>query len=239
MLTIAPEILLTHEEKDVFYKFTNPNCEMDLVDAMCLWEAVVDIEFTGWAKVKNKPGFERYDASTHDLSDMTSLERAINDWHSDVGSFEMRTAVAGWVRTLQIAWQVAGEVYGYEECFDYEFCPWFLKHCIDHNDMTVRRDWLQQVRRIDETQLLDLMDSGGWRLVHTGNIMCLKSAGKFDCDYDAWLHVLERGVKNRSPLHQKALRRLQSSGSREYEKIHAVAYAAFKVDLNEVIRQPT
>lgn len=188
--------------------FGNFDYKAEPEDAMCIWEAVVVFETSAFAK--QKKGVE-----------LSPIEKVIQDWHGDVGAAEMRSTVTVWIPILNLAWRVANEVYDYEDCFDYEFCPWFIRHCIHHESMTVREDWLQQVRKIHEIQKQELMEREGWGISNQGYL----TGG-----YDAWRVVIEKAIKNRNPVHRQALRALSP---REFEKLSIFCYAAFTVNLKE------
>lgn len=207
-------------------------CGETLFDAMCMWEAVIDVETAAWAKVKSKPGFKRYDSSTYDETDLTPLEKAVSDWHGNVGSCEMRTTVAEWIFYLQSAWQLAHHVYDFEDCFDYEFCPWFLKHCIDHSSMTVRKDWVLQVRRIQDLQLSDLMAEAGWRVSPLGYLV-VSDNEKFSSSFSLYRHVLKKAIKYQNPHYIAAIQKVNAETR---DVLRPMAYGMYEKDLDEVIQ---
>ena len=232
MFVFAPELLLTPDERAVFDKHGSDTAET-LIDGMCLWEAVIGLEAVAYAKIKSQPGFDRYDHTTHDLSVLTPFQKNVYGMREAVGgSFALRDRVTGWVPTLQLAWAIAHEVYDYDESFDFEFCPWFLEHCIDYETVVVRPDWLLQVRNIHEIIYQSRMDAEGWFVTDEYRLERRDDLRAFEDDYGAWRHVLERAIENRNPIHRRALREVRANNPQEFNRLSDFCRGAFNVRLD-------
>ncbi len=96
---------------------------IDLIDAaMCLWEDVLDS--------LGMPARELH--RHHD---------AVINARRSRGTAALRWLVAALAEPCHRAWEHAQRAHGYEDCFDWEWCPWFLRHCVNWETVTVRPDW--------------------------------------------------------------------------------------------------
>jgi hypothetical protein len=87
-------------------------------DAMCLWEAILDTK-----------------------SDIPDLA----EYFETKGTAEVRMEVLNLVDTLSAAYLLATDN-DYDECFDWDFCPWFVMNCIDFSTpLSVKPDWKDRV----------------------------------------------------------------------------------------------
>lgn len=81
--------------------------------AMCLWEAVDEIE--------NYPGSNE---QRREIAGKISTNRASE------GTGALRHKLAPLAITAEEAYIIAG-AHGYDDFFDWEFCPWFVLNCIE------------------------------------------------------------------------------------------------------------
>jgi hypothetical protein len=113
----------------------------DLIDsAMCLWEDVMER--------LAKPEKE---AKRHDL--------AVKDARYRMGTAGLRWKVAALAEPCHVAWEYAQRAHGYEECFDWEWAPWFLRRCVEWDGVTLRPDWQSIVDEDNQRALEDLYAS--------------------------------------------------------------------------------
>lgn len=95
----------------------------DLVDAaMCLWEDVIER--------LAKPERE---AKRHDL--------AVQEAKAYRGMARMRKDIAALAEPCHLAWEYAQRAHAYEDSFDWEWCPWFLRHCVNWETVRLRTNW--------------------------------------------------------------------------------------------------
>ena len=127
--------LLTEDEQAAVAR-THITCEDMMFGSMCLWEVIIDAKYSAWDRTARKIKAEA-----------SPFEKAVDAW-GDVGSLEQRSTVCSWVRTCEEAWLIARDVYDYDDCYDFEFCPWFIQNCVDHYTWTVKPDWILQVRKL-------------------------------------------------------------------------------------------
>ena len=97
--------------------------------AMCLWEDVI-------RRIKEEP-------------ETSPLQVA----RMDGGTANLRLEVLQLAEPCAQAWAVA-EALGYQEAFDWEFCPWFLDACVGmEGGPTLRPNWQDLVSAMASEQV--------------------------------------------------------------------------------------
>lgn len=95
-----------------------------LEDVMCLWEAVLE---------------------NRDDLDRTSWE--------EMGTACIRNNISELAPQVHMAWELAKQL-GFDDAFDWEFCPWFVRECIDWETVTIRPNWIEIVLEEFQTPII-------------------------------------------------------------------------------------
>lgn len=97
--------------------------------AQCLWEALID------APEGSYPGFDVY------------------RWER--GTIELRYALRNEeiLAACSIGINLARDLAGFEGAYDWDFCPWFLAHCltVEGGEIRLVPDWLERCATFGET----------------------------------------------------------------------------------------
>ena len=86
----------------------------EAVTAMCLWEA--------WLEIRN----------TSTPGDLVAEE--MERLQGEHGVASIREVVLGLVPACELAWKAAHAL-GYDDCFDWEFCPDFLRGVVERGQL--------------------------------------------------------------------------------------------------------
>lgn len=99
--------------------------------AMCAWEWMIEVRSNN-PHVRAPSGF--------------------TCWFSQVGTAEARvTCFTDLSEAIHWAWEAAREA-GFDDCFDWEFVPWFMTECVEWSSLgaDVVPDYLERAKRHGE-----------------------------------------------------------------------------------------
>jgi hypothetical protein len=116
--------------EDVMLGYVPPHSDSDLMDAaMCLWEAVLEHEDI-WQASRDALGID-----------------------------EVRRFAAHIARTCLNGWGIAhADGDGFDDPFDWEFCPWFVRNCVaddDRGGLSIDTLWRRKCEALRDRSIAD------------------------------------------------------------------------------------